>query len=154
MMKTIEERAEAFVRKEILCLDTMLVDMLLMGENLFSWDNITNLHVPMSDAMLPEFFYEEYFLYNKDDDQVLSFREFLLDDCGVYEEDMVEDNKIYEWWRVSDWFADKLEEYDAPVLRNDYGTWWGRTTTGQACYMDAVIHRIVKDLYTEEVGEE
>lgn len=53
--------------------------------------------------------------------------------------------EIYEWWLVSDWLLEKLEKKGQPVLKTDYGSWWGRTTTGQAILLDGVI----EDIYTE-----
>ena len=29
-----------------------------------------------------------------------------------------------------------------PLLQNAYGTWWGRTCSGQAIYMDNIIQEI------------
>lgn len=52
---------------------------------------------------------------------------------------------ILEWHRVTRWLADKLEKYGEPILRNQYGVWWGRTTTGQEVYMDNVIQSIAKE---------
>jgi len=51
---------------------------------------------------------------------------------------------ISEWWLVSDWLADKLREFEQPLLDMEYGTWWGRTCTGQAIKMDYVIRKIVE----------
>lgn len=54
--------------------------------------------------------------------------------------------EIFEWWLISDWLAAKLKERKEPILENDFGTWWGRTCTGQAIKMDSVIIQIVRDL--------
>lgn len=54
-----------------------------------------------------------------------------------------EDTKdIYEWWVVDGWLLDKLEAEGEPILRTDFGDWWGRTTTGQAIALDWVIEKI------------
>lgn len=50
---------------------------------------------------------------------------------------------IYEWWLVSEWLADKLNELNQPVLSNEYGVWWGRTCSGQAIILDGTIQQIV-----------
>lgn len=57
-------------------------------------------------------------------------------------EDMKE---VYEWWLVTDWFANRLREHNEVILNTDYGIYWGRTCTGQAIYLDYVIEQIVKD---------
>lgn len=49
--------------------------------------------------------------------------------------------EIFEWWRVSRWFADLLIEIGECVMDNAYGTWWGRCTTGQSYIMDGVLQR-------------
>jgi len=54
--------------------------------------------------------------------------------------------EIYEWWAVSKWLYEELDDIDAPVLSNDYGWWWGRTETGQSLTMDADLNKIAADL--------
>jgi len=54
--------------------------------------------------------------------------------------------EIFEWWAISNWLADKLKEHQEPILDNDYGTWWGRTCTGQAIAMDYAMEKIAEDL--------
>lgn len=49
---------------------------------------------------------------------------------------------IHEWWVVSDWLEKRLEEQGEPILKTEYGSWWGRTRRGQAIYMDSVIEAI------------
>jgi hypothetical protein len=58
------------------------------------------------------------------------------------------DREIYEHWIVSDWLADRLEERGERVDKDFAGlTIWGRTTTGQAIFLDAVI----QDIYSEMI---
>ena len=47
--------------------------------------------------------------------------------------------EIYEWWLVSNWFAEKLSQWGEPTLTDGQSIWWGRTTTGQAISLDGVI---------------
>lgn len=49
--------------------------------------------------------------------------------------------EIFEWWRITEWFADLLIEVGECVLKNSYGQWWGRCTTGQAYIMDGVLQK-------------
>jgi hypothetical protein len=52
-----------------------------------------------------------------------------------------------EHWLVTDWLADKLEAAGEAVARDVAGlTIWGRCTSGQAIYADAVIQRIARDV--------
>ena len=61
-------------------------------------------------------------------------------------EELADDNEpqeIYEWWRVTDsWLSGKLEEIGEPILDNDYGTWWGRTCSGQSIWQDGTMQDI------------
>lgn len=50
--------------------------------------------------------------------------------------------EIYEWWIVDSWLLNKLEAHHQPVLRTEYGNWWGRTCTGQSIALDSVIEDI------------
>lgn len=50
-----------------------------------------------------------------------------------------EPQEVLEWWLVSSQFADWLEEKGEVVLKNEYGEYWGRKTSGQMIYMDYII---------------
>ena len=51
----------------------------------------------------------------------------------------------YEFWIVSDFFAQKLKKYDY-LLTNHWGFWiWGRETTGQSILIDWVFQKIWDD---------
>jgi hypothetical protein len=67
-----------------------------------------------------------------------------LDDWREAVRDHAEDAEIYEWWRVTSWFAGQLDAVGECVLDNAYGTWWGRCTTGQAYIMDGVLQRVAE----------
>lgn len=67
------------------------------------------------------------------------------------EEDEEQEQEIFEWVLVSDWLAENLDKQGEPVLFNDYGTWWGRTTFGQMYCMDTVIENIAK-ISKEEIN--
>ncbi len=60
----------------------------------------------------------------------------LYDSDGEYQE-------IMQWITVSEWLADKLREAHEPILKNEYGTWWGRTCCGQSIILDGTIQEIV-----------
>jgi hypothetical protein len=57
-----------------------------------------------------------------------------------------EAQEIFSWYCVDEWMADKLKEQGEPVLENDFGKWWGRTTFGQLIAADSVIERIHAEL--------
>ena len=52
--------------------------------------------------------------------------------------------EVYEWWIVSGWLADKLEEKGEVVISGE--NIWGRRTTGQAILLDFVISDICNDM--------
>ena len=53
-----------------------------------------------------------------------------------------EPQEIYEWWIVDSWLLGKLKEHGEHILCTEYGSWWGRTCTGQAIFLDEVISEI------------
>jgi len=57
-----------------------------------------------------------------------------------------ETDEYQEIFNGANWLADKLKEHQEPILDNDYGTWWGRTCTGQAIKMDSVIEDIAESI--------
>ncbi|WP_295935761.1 hypothetical protein [uncultured Alistipes sp.] len=54
--------------------------------------------------------------------------------------------EVLEWWLVTDWLADRLKEQDEIILEEHDCCWWGRTCSGQAIYMDAVMTHICESL--------
>lgn len=51
-----------------------------------------------------------------------------------------------EWWRITDSLARDLTEIGEVVLESDYGTWWGRTISGQAIIADGVMQRVAQHI--------
>lgn len=54
--------------------------------------------------------------------------------------------EIYEYWFVSDYLAEKLEEKGEMILDEFSTKIWGRACTGQAILLDYVINEICKEL--------
>ncbi|MFG6341865.1 MAG: hypothetical protein K1V70_06890 [Alistipes sp.] len=52
------------------------------------------------------------------------------------------DDEIFEWWLVSPYLAQELKEQGEVIIDALSCCWWGRTTSGQAIYMDNVIQEI------------
>ena len=65
-----------------------------------------------------------------------------LDDWREAVQDIAEPEEVYEWWEVGGWLAERLEEAGEVVLRNGYGDWWGRCTTGQSVSLDYIIQKL------------
>ena len=52
------------------------------------------------------------------------------------------DDEVFEWWLVSPYLAGELKEQGEVVIDALDCHWWGRTTSGQAVYIDSVIQKI------------
>ena len=52
------------------------------------------------------------------------------------------EDEIFEWWLVSPYLARELKAQNEVVIDALDCYWWGRTTSGQAIYMDNVIQEI------------
>lgn len=117
-----QKHIENFISREIYCNQTLLVDDLL-GKDILSYDEIENLYPKICQNCEVEF----------ENDRCPG--------CGRYQSD--NQQEIFEWYCVSDWLAKKLAGLGEPVLFSDYGTWWGRTCTGQAIYLDPTVWDVV-----------
>lgn len=173
----IEERAEIYQRRDVLCCDSHFVEELRDHEFPgFSIDDIEGVYTDTSEwtvqdcldyldeqgespcvgdaspeemrealtpfeADLPDNEEELRTAYlNAMDEEYIDGLDDLRDQC----QDISNDNprEAYEWWRVSDWLADRLAEIGEITIRNDFGEWWGRTCTGQGMIMDGTLQRI------------
>lgn len=67
-----------------------------------------------------------------------------------YEEDFPELREPFEFWIVSDFFAQKLKEEGA-LLTKHWGFWiWGRETTGQSILIDYIFQKIWESFKTSK----
>jgi hypothetical protein len=134
-----QQELKDFVECHVIVCQSALVEKLLEKE-IVDWHEVSNLYRP----------FEPYQNQSKD---------WICDDCGEYVENIdidtqlckncfeanQEPQEIFEWWLVTGWLLAKLEAHGEPVLYTDYGKWWGRTTTGQAVYIDHVIEEIYSE---------
>jgi len=65
-----------------------------------------------------------------------------LDDWREAVRDNADDATVYQWFRVTPWFCERLREADEVVLDNNYGNWWGRQCAGQSLIMDGTLQRV------------
>ena len=82
------------------------------------------------------------------DNQNLVVEELMRHDESLWEElqNLDENSEIMEWWLVTPYMAELLKE-KGEVILSDYDCyWWGRTTSGQALYMDEVIQEIAEQM--------
>jgi hypothetical protein len=130
-----QRKLSAFIDQNVYTCQSSLIDALLANQEVpeVEWEGIENL----------------YPLFEKDGN---------VGTCGGCETEEVERNEnddcadcvgaqeIFEWWICSSWLVEKLRAMGEPILDTDYGTWWGRTTTGQAISLDYVIEKIYDEL--------
>lgn len=78
------------------------------------------------------------------DEEVSTWQE-ACEACEEYIEP--HEREIFQWYAVSSFLADDLEEEGEVVLRDFHGLdLWGRTTFGQAISMDYVIQKVYDNL--------
>ena len=71
-------------------------------------------------------------------EELMRHDESLLDSLQNFDDS----SEVLEWWLVTPYMAELLKE-KGEVILSDYDCyWWGRTTSGQALYMDGVIQEI------------
>ena len=72
---------------------------------------------------------------------------------NLYDEEEDEYRDVYEWWLVESWLLDMLEEHGSPVLRTDFGSWWGRPPDNPSRSMEYsrifTAHSIPESSYTQ-----
>lgn len=140
---TTKEREEAineFVIREILADQSELI-IAVLTQHIFSVDDIENIYRPFDGKLLTP----AICIWCKDSFGCLDSETGECEEC--FERNQTP-QKISGWWLVSPWFGKQLLLRGEPVLENDYGIWWGRTTTGQAVSKDYIIQQIYDDLMT------
>jgi hypothetical protein len=94
---------------------------------------------------------EDHINYYKSDETIKSEYDVETEEEIQEIRDNGEDvQEIFEYWLCSDWFISKMKQQDDPVLETDLGTWWGRTCTGQAIYLDYNIQKLAYDYAYDE----
>lgn len=126
-----QRKLDAFVSNEVIMLATQLVEDLLevsmYGQKPLGGielDTIENLYIT-DEATAKAYGY---------------------DSLEAMQEAGEDRREVYEWWIVSRWLYERLRQKGEPVIDSDYGYLWGRTCTGQAILLDAVIEEIYDEL--------
>ncbi len=137
---TTEQKIERLIERDILANQTHLVETLLIKANPDWIDYAENLYDESPETI------EEYLTYETEigPETWGELDSFERHDLAIKYGFEPSPQEIFEWWLVSDWLADKLSQFEEPVLRTAYGTWWGRTTTGQAIKLDYVMRKIAE----------
>ena len=119
---TMQDITRNFIDRHILACQSSLVSK-LMEKEVISTEDYINFY--KSDETIKS----EYDV--KTEEEIQEIR-----DNG---EDMQE---VFEHWLCSDWFINQMKNQNEPILETDIGTWWGRTCTGQAIYLDHNIQEL------------
>jgi hypothetical protein len=105
------------------------IDMEDKKERLVNREVLCNVSCLVTELMGQEKYFEELCeLFGQEDDE------------GNIQE-------VYEFWAVTSWFAEKLKAQGELVTEFFNLIIWGRQTTGQFIYMDAVIDDIARELF-------
>ena len=83
-----------------------------------------------------EILYEQGYVIN----ELLRVNESLWDRISNTEEC----DEVFEWWLVTPHLAELLKGNGEIILADYDCYWWGRTTDGQALWMDYVIQKIAQ----------
>ena len=164
--QVIESWAKGTVSRCLTCQTALIDDLMGHGEGrgdiakAFQWDNVTNLYpvIPDSDTIRDEWDIDQCHDFlakygrlhdapkHAENQTDYSWEEDFVEYTAIVAEEIAEDNEaqeICEWWLVSDnWVAGKLIEIGEPVLDNDYGYWWGRTSSGQNIILDETFQNM------------
>ena len=75
-------------------------------------------------------------------EELMRHDESLLDSLQNFNDS----SEVLEWWLVTPYMAELLKEKGEVILAAYGCCWWGRTTSGQALYMDGVIQEIAEQM--------
>ncbi len=105
------------------------IDMEDKKERLVNREVLSNVSYLVTELMSQEKYFEELSeLFGQEDNE------------GNIQE-------VYEFWLITPWFAEKLKAQGELVADFFDLNIWGRQTTGQAIYIDAVIDDITRELF-------
>ena len=147
-MKPTQDKLRQFVSREVLTCQSSLVEEMFRDEK-FNYDDVVNMY----QYACRECGHMETDLdkFEETVDEDRRIKSYQCPSCKDILGDIPEQEpqEIFEWWVVTDWLLDRLEEQGEPVLRTDFGNWWGRTCTGQAILLDSVIETIYINLKSQ-----
>lgn len=134
-----EELAEMYSERDILHVDSSLVDDFLKEELLgFTFDSVSNVYPDPSDWTAKQC--ARWLKDRGEKPRAPGSVETLREAVNNFGEAA----EIYEWWRVTEWLAGELNAIGECVLDNDYGYWWGRQCSGQGYIMDGTLQQIAR----------
>lgn len=146
--KETDRAVEKLISREVLYCQSALVDELLKQEggdgglDGLSYDDVQNLYpdTESMDAAECNKYCNDHGIPCEGFEDIDRWREAVRDGAEVQE--------IFEWWLITTWAANHLDEIGEPLLVTDYGTWWGRTCTGQSIALDPTFYEIYAKINT------
>ena len=94
---------------------------------------------------------EDYINFYKSDETIKSEYDVKTEEEIQEIRDNGEDTQeVFEHWLCSDWFINQMKNQNEPILEADIETWWGRTCTGQAIYLDHNIQELAYEYSHDE----
>ena len=121
--------------------------------------NQSHLVTDLMEQETEGFYYDDIENQYLTDEEMIKYHLHDIEPNGDSEKitvDMLDDfrlnnpKEIFEWYLVSDWFRDRLEEINEPTIDNNYGEYWGRCCTGQAIYLDYNIQELAYEWSGDE----
>lgn len=143
-----QEELREFVNNHVYVNQSMLVDELLKKE-IFNYEEIENFYQYICSECGGNRFRS---LTDREiaKMELSAFSKICLDCKTTFGDEAYDElqqsAEIFEWWIVSEWLANQLKAEGEPILNVDEGTWWGRTCTGQAIFLDGTIKHIYQSL--------
>ena len=138
----IHEKAKDIVNREVYRCASELIQTLQENEVLIDEINEVAYH---SEVVWTVYDADGKFIESFDNEHDAD--ELLEENEGYYSEDTDEVTEALEFWIISDWLGDRLDERGQMTATIAGLRIWGRTTSGQAIYIDHVIESIVKDIF-------
>jgi len=145
--KTKQDDLGDFVAREIYANQTSLIEEGLK-QQIFSVDEIYNLYREFDGLLLSP----NVCFVCKTECNCLDSQTGECENCF---ERNKKPQEVLEWWLVSQWLGRKLLIEGEPIIDNNFGVWFGRTTSGQAIAMDEPIEKIFNSVvsYTESTEQ-
>lgn len=147
----LDKHAETLIDREVLaCQSSLIDDILSLDETTASrgrralptWDDCENLYQNRCpDCGEPTRAAEEG---DVDGDGEQTPWDHVCTSCAWTGDDPdSEPQEVLEWWLVSGWLADQLDERGEVTLSDGQSHWWGRCCSGQSILLDGIMQAII-----------
>ena len=145
----LDKHAETLIDREVLACQSSLIDSMLLldggaNRDLPTWDDCANISRSICpDCGEPTRDAEDD---DKDEDGEQTTCDYVCTSCawqGYVGDADSEPQEVMEWWLVSNWLADQLDERGEVTLSDGQSHWWGRCCSGQGILLDGIMQSII-----------